>query len=104
MPSGVARIEFLFVVVIVLFALLSMVRSVPQATVAVIDANFLLYLEYTDALKYVADHDQGKVVFMDNGAAAPARVVQAIAGMDAEPQAPPPRPQAGPPAPPTPSR
>jgi regulator of protease activity HflC (stomatin/prohibitin superfamily) len=53
-----------------------------------VDANFLLYLEYTDALKYVADHAQGKVVFMDNGAAAPARVVQAIAGMEAEPQGP----------------
>jgi len=58
-----------------------------------VDANFLLYLEYTDALKYVADHAQGKVIFMDNGAAAPARVVQAIAGMNAEaatPGAPPP--------------
>ena len=34
-----------------------------------VDANFLLFLEYTDALKYVADHAQGKVIFMDNGAA-----------------------------------
>ena len=33
-----------------------------------VDAKFLLFLEYTDALKYVADHAQGKVIFMDNGA------------------------------------
>src|ERR1700688_4492401 len=32
-----------------------------------VGANFLLFLEYTDALKYVGDHAQGKVVFMDNG-------------------------------------
>ena len=49
-----------------------------------VDANFLLFLEYTDALKYVAEHAQGKVIFMDNGAAAPTRVVQGILGMDAE--------------------
>src|SRR6266850_134863 len=46
-----------------------------------VNAEFLLFLEYTDALKYVADHSQGKVIFMDNGAAAAARVVQGIAGM-----------------------
>jgi regulator of protease activity HflC (stomatin/prohibitin superfamily) len=49
-----------------------------------VDANFLLYLEYTDALKYVADHSQGKVIFMDNGAGTPARIVQSIIGMGAE--------------------
>ncbi len=49
-----------------------------------VDANFLLYLEYTDALKYVADHSQGKVIFMDNGASAPVRIVQSIIGMGAE--------------------
>lgn len=55
-----------------------------------VDANFLLYLEYTDALKYVSDHAQGKVIFMDNGAGAPARVAQSIVGMEAEvPPAPP---------------
>jgi regulator of protease activity HflC (stomatin/prohibitin superfamily) len=48
------------------------------------DANFLLFLEYTDALKYVPEHAQGKVIFMDNGAAAATRVVQGILGMDAE--------------------
>lgn len=49
-----------------------------------VDSDFLLYLEYTDALKYVADHAQGKVIFMDNGAGAPSRVVQGIAGMSAD--------------------
>src|SRR5579871_5521259 len=46
-----------------------------------VDNKFLLFLEYTDALKYVADHSQGKVIYMDNGAQAPARVVQGITGM-----------------------
>ena len=49
-----------------------------------VDSNFLLFLEYTDALKYVAEHSQGKVIFMDNGSAAANRIVQGIAGM-AEP-------------------
>jgi regulator of protease activity HflC (stomatin/prohibitin superfamily) len=52
--------------------------------VAGVDANFLLFLEYTDALKYVADHSQGKVLFMDSGAAASVRAVQGILGMQAE--------------------
>ena len=46
-----------------------------------VDNKFLLYLEYTDALKFVADHAQGKVIFMDNGSAAPARTLQGILGM-----------------------
>ena len=54
-----------------------------------VDANFLLFLEYTDALKYVADHAQGKVIFMDTGAGAPTRVVQNILGMGAEVAQPP---------------
>ena len=55
-----------------------------------VDANFLLFLEYTDALKHVADHSQGKVIFMDSGAAASTRVVQGILTMGAEmPPAPP---------------
>jgi hypothetical protein len=37
--------------------------------------------EYTDALKYVSEHSQGKVIFMDSGAAAPSRVVQGLFGM-----------------------
>jgi regulator of protease activity HflC (stomatin/prohibitin superfamily) len=49
-----------------------------------VDSNFLLFLEYTDALKYVADHAQGKVIFMDNGAAAATRTVQGILSMGAE--------------------
>jgi len=56
--------------------------------VAGVDANFLLFLEYTDALKYVADHSQGKVIFMDSGASASTRAVQGILGMNAEVPAP----------------
>jgi regulator of protease activity HflC (stomatin/prohibitin superfamily) len=58
-----------------------------------VDSNFLLFLEYTDALKYVADHAQGKVIFMDNGAGGPARVVQDIAKIGEET---PPRPPSAP--------
>ncbi|HTB68315.1 MAG TPA: SPFH domain-containing protein [Steroidobacteraceae bacterium] len=47
-----------------------------------VDPEFLLFLEYTDALKYVAEHAQGKVVFMDSGAAAAARVVQGVLSME----------------------
>ena len=46
-----------------------------------VDTRFLLFLEYTDALKYVSEHSQGKVVFMDNGASAPSRVIQGLFGM-----------------------
>jgi regulator of protease activity HflC (stomatin/prohibitin superfamily) len=49
-----------------------------------VNAEFLLFLEYTDALKYVAEHAQGKVIFMDSGAAAAAKVVQGITGMNVE--------------------
>jgi regulator of protease activity HflC (stomatin/prohibitin superfamily) len=49
-----------------------------------VDANFLLFLEYTDALKYVAEHAQGKVIFMDSGATAATKVVQGILAMGAE--------------------
>jgi regulator of protease activity HflC (stomatin/prohibitin superfamily) len=62
-----------------------------------VNAEFLLFLEYTDALKYVAEHSQGKVIFMDSGAAAAARVVQGVAGMGvdlpAEAMPPPPSPR-----------
>jgi regulator of protease activity HflC (stomatin/prohibitin superfamily) len=55
-----------------------------------VDSRFLLFLEYTDALKYVAEHAQGKVVFMDNSATAATRVVQGLLGMLADtPSAPP---------------
>jgi len=46
-----------------------------------VDTRFLLFLEYTDALKYVSEHSQGKVIFMDNGAAAAAKVTQGLFGM-----------------------
>ncbi len=59
-----------------------------------VDNRFLLFLEYTDALKYVSEHAQGKVIYMDNGAAAPVRVVQAINGMLMETTEPPPAPAA----------
>src|SRR5579872_1059145 len=49
-----------------------------------VNAEFLLFLEYTDAMKYVADHSQGKVIFMDSGAGASARVVQGITGLGVE--------------------
>jgi regulator of protease activity HflC (stomatin/prohibitin superfamily) len=49
-----------------------------------VDANFLLFLEYTDALKYVAEHGQGKVIFMDNSAASATKVVQGILGLGVE--------------------
>jgi regulator of protease activity HflC (stomatin/prohibitin superfamily) len=49
-----------------------------------VDSRFLLFLEYTDALKYAADHGQGKIIFMDNGAAAPDRVVQGLLGILAD--------------------
>jgi len=58
-----------------------------------VTAEFLLFLEYTDALKYVADHGQGKVIYMDNSASAAARAMQGIMSMGAEqapsPQSPP---------------
>jgi regulator of protease activity HflC (stomatin/prohibitin superfamily) len=60
-----------------------------------VDASFLLFLEYSDALKYVADHAQGKVIFMDSGAAATARIVQGILSMEQEvPKGPAPEPPA----------
>jgi regulator of protease activity HflC (stomatin/prohibitin superfamily) len=49
-----------------------------------VNAEFLLFLEYTDAMKYVAEHSQGKVIFMDSGAGAATRVVQGISAMDVE--------------------
>jgi len=50
-----------------------------------VDARFLLFLEYTDALKYVAEHAEGKVIFMDNGAAGATKVVQGLLGMVSDP-------------------
>jgi regulator of protease activity HflC (stomatin/prohibitin superfamily) len=47
-----------------------------------VNPEFLLFLEYTDAMKYMAEHGQGKVIFMDSGAAGAARVVQGILSME----------------------
>jgi len=58
-----------------------MKEAAESLKAAGVDNKFLLFLEYTDALKYVSDHAQGKVIFMDNGAQASARVVQGITGM-----------------------
>jgi regulator of protease activity HflC (stomatin/prohibitin superfamily) len=58
-----------------------MKEAAESLKAAGVDNRFLLFLEYTDALKYVADHAQGKVIFMDNGAGASTRVVQGINGM-----------------------
>ncbi len=52
-----------------------------------VDSNFLLFLEYTDALKYVSDHSQGKIIFMDNGAGAADRVAQQIGAFGFDPTA-----------------
>jgi regulator of protease activity HflC (stomatin/prohibitin superfamily) len=49
-----------------------------------VGSEVLLFLEYTDAMKFVAEHAHGKVIFMDSGAAASARVVQGIMGLGAE--------------------
>src|SRR5713101_2380179 len=61
-----------------------MKEAAESLKAAGVDANFLLFLEYTDALKYVAEHSQGKVVFMDRGAGAAARVVPGVLSMGAE--------------------
>jgi len=65
-----------------------MKEAAESLRVAGVDSNFLLFLEYTDALKYVADHSQGKVIFMDSGAGASTRAVQGILGIQAETTAP----------------
>jgi len=61
-----------------------MKEAAESLRVAGVDSNFLLFLEYTDALKYVADHAQGKVIFMDNGAGSSTRVLQGVLSVGAE--------------------
>jgi regulator of protease activity HflC (stomatin/prohibitin superfamily) len=74
---------------------IGMKEAADSLKAAGVDNRLLLFLEYTDALKYVAEHSQGKVIFMDNAASAPSRVVQGIFGMftnasaDAAPSDPP---------------
>jgi regulator of protease activity HflC (stomatin/prohibitin superfamily) len=60
---------------------IGMKEAADSLKAAGVDTRFLLFLEYTDALKYVAEHSQGKVIFMDNGASAPSKVVQGLLGM-----------------------
>src|SRR5579863_1635664 len=68
-----------------------MKEAAESLKAAGVTSDFLLFLEYTDALKYVADHGQGKVIFMDSGAGAAVRTAQQIAslGIDADRGAPP---------------
>ena len=61
-----------------------MKEAAESLRVAGVDSNFLLFLEYTDALKYVADHAQGKVIFMDSGAGSSTRVLQGVLSVGAE--------------------
>lgn len=67
-----------------------MKEAAESLKAAGVDSNFLLFLEYTDALKYMADHSQGKVLFMDSGAGAATRVMQGVLSIGAEVLAPPP--------------
>jgi regulator of protease activity HflC (stomatin/prohibitin superfamily) len=67
-----------------------MKEAAESLRAAGVDNRFLLFLEYTDALKYVADHAQGKVIYMDNGAQAPTRIMQGVTGMLVDTPAPPP--------------
>jgi len=70
-----------------------MKEAAENLRAAGVDSNFLLFLEYNDALKYVAEHSQGKIVFMDNSAGAATRIIQGIDGLGAElPSVPPPPP------------
>ena len=66
-----------------------MKEAAENLRTAGVGAEFLLFLEYTDALKYVADHAQGKVVFMDSGAGASNRIVQSVMGLETPAGAPP---------------
>jgi regulator of protease activity HflC (stomatin/prohibitin superfamily) len=61
-----------------------MKEAAERLKAAGVGAEFLLFLEYTDAMKYVAEHAQGKVIFMDNGASAASKVIQSILGMGVE--------------------
>ena len=67
-----------------------MKEAAESLRAAGVDNRFLLFLEYTDALKYVADHAQGKVIYMDTGAQAATRIMQGVTGMLLDTPAPPP--------------
>jgi regulator of protease activity HflC (stomatin/prohibitin superfamily) len=55
-----------------------MKEAAESLKAAGVGSEFLLFLEYTDALKFAAEHGQGKVVFMDSGAGAATRVLQGL--------------------------
>ena len=67
-----------------------MKEAAESLKAAGVDNRFLLFLEYTDALKYVADHSQGKIIYMDNGAQAATRILQGVTGMLLDTPPPPP--------------
>src|SRR5436190_22854453 len=56
-------------------------EAAERLRLAGVDTKLLLFLEYTDALRYVADHSEGKVIFMDNGAGAPSKIVMDLGEM-----------------------
>jgi regulator of protease activity HflC (stomatin/prohibitin superfamily) len=58
-----------------------MKEAAESLKTAGVGADFLLFLEYTDALKYMADHSQGKIIFMDSGPGAATHAVQSLAGL-----------------------
>jgi len=56
-------------------------EAAERLRIAGVDTKLLLFLEYTDALRYVADHSEGKVIFMDNGAGAAQKIVMDLGEM-----------------------
>lgn len=55
-------------------------EAVAELKTAGMGAEFLLFLEYCDALKYIADHSAGKVIFADSGAQATWNIIKGIQG------------------------
>ncbi|HEY6212539.1 MAG TPA: SPFH domain-containing protein [Vicinamibacterales bacterium] len=56
-------------------------EAAERLRIAGVDTKLLLFLEYTDALRYVAEHSEGKVIFMDNGAGAAGKIVMDLGEM-----------------------
>jgi len=56
-------------------------EAAERLRIAGVDTKLLLFLEYTDALRYVGDHSEGKVIFMDNGAGAAQKIVMDLGEM-----------------------
>jgi regulator of protease activity HflC (stomatin/prohibitin superfamily) len=55
-----------------------MKEAAESLKAAGVGAEFLLFLEYTDAIKFAAEHGAGKVIFVDSGPGATQRVLQGI--------------------------